>query len=310
MKTKFGITLIISSVLFSVFTNIAEARVEVVTTLPDFASIVKDIGGDRVEVKSIVKSYQDPHFVDAKPNYILWLNKADLLVYNGLDLEAGWLPVLLTGSRNSKITGASASGYLNVSRLIHDLQDVPAAKLDRTMGDVHPGGNPHFMLNPENGIAAAKGIAGRLIEIDPENAEYYESGLKEFVDNLTGRIEIWKTKLKSLSSTEVITYHNSWAYFTRWAGLVEVGYIEPKPGVPPSPAYLSKLITESKNKDIKLILSESFYPQKTARLVAEKTGAELVVLPVMSESSESRGAYATMIENLVNHITEALQRQE
>jgi len=284
------------------------AKVKVVTTIPDFGSIAKEIGGDKIEVKSIVKGYQDPHFVDAKPNYILWLNKADLLIYNGLGLEAGWLPVLITGARNSKISSPDSTGHLNVSGLIPNLLEVPTDKVDRSMGDVHAGGNSHYILDPRNGIPIAVGIADRLKTIDPENSNVYEQNLQAFTLKLKEQIKAWEEKLKHFKGTNLVTYHKSWVYFTSWAGLNEVGYIEPKPGIPPSPSHIAGLVKQMRDTDLQLILSESFYPQKTARLVADKTGAKLLVLPTMVDRDNGVLTYYDLFEKIIDEISKALKK--
>jgi zinc/manganese transport system substrate-binding protein len=303
IKKTVALLLVFGIVLYS---NEAFARVRVVTTIPDFGSIAREIGGDKIEVKSIVKGYQDPHFVDAKPNYILWLNKADLLIYNGLELESGWLPILLTGSRNSKISSPNATGHLNASTLITNLLEVPTAKIDKSKGDIHPGGNSHYLLDPRNGLLIAEGIAERLKSIDPDNSQLYIQNLQEFTAKLKEQIKLWEEKLKPLDGTNVVTYHKSWVYFTAWAGFKEIGYIEPKPGIPPSPSHIAGLVKSMQDKNLKLILSESFYPQKTANLVAQKTGAILLVLPTMVDRENGVSKYSDLFETIVNKIINAL----
>jgi zinc/manganese transport system substrate-binding protein len=309
INTIYKITLTAFTVITFVFASqtSAYAKVKVVTTIPDFGSIAKEIGGDKIEVKSIVKGYQNPHFVDAKPNYILWLNKADLLVYNGLDLEIGWLPVLITGSRNSKISSSDSVGHLNASVLIPNILEVPTVKVDRSMGDIHPGGNSHYMLDPRNGILIAGGIADRLKTIDPASSEFYEQNLQTFTTKLKKRIEVWEDKLEPFRAINLVTYHKSWVYFTSWAGFNEIGYVEPKPGIPPSPSHIAGLVKQMKDKNLNLILSESFYPQKTAKLLAEKTGAKLLVLPTMVDPENGVGTYSDLFDKIVNEITQALQ---
>ncbi len=284
------------------------AKVKVVTTIPDFGSITKEIGGDKVEVKSIVKGYQDPHFVDAKPNYMLWLNKADLLIYNGLELEAGWLPVLITGSRNSKIISSNAPGHLDASSLIQNKLEVPNSKLDKSMGDIHSGGNSHYLLDPRNGIPIAAGIAKRLKAIDPDHSQFYDQNLLAFTSKLKERITAWEEKLEHLKGINLVTYHKSWLYFTGWAGFNEVGYIEPKPGIPPSPSHIAGLVKQMQEKDLQLILSESFYPQKTVRLVADKTDAKLLVLPTMVDRDNGVPTYIDLFEKIIDEILKALAK--
>jgi zinc/manganese transport system substrate-binding protein len=284
------------------------ARVRVVTSLPDFTAIAKEIGGDKVEVKSIGKGYQDPHFVDAKPIFIRDLNRADLLIYQGLDLEIGWLPVLITGSRNSKITALSAPGRLDASTLITNILEVPTTKVDRSMGDIHPFGNPHYMLDPRNGILVAKGIADRLGQIDPENASFYEDNFKGFADRLIKKIRVWEAQLAPFKGTRIVAYHKSWDYFANWAGLDEVGWIEPKPGIPPTPSHVADLIEIMKNQNVKLVVAESFYPQKTARIIAEKTGTEFLALPSSVGAREGIDTYTELFDTIVNELTGALSK--
>lgn len=289
--------------------NSVYAEIKIVTTIPNFAVIAKEIGGDNVDVNSMVKGYQDPHFVDAKPSYILWLNQADLLIYNGLGLETGWLPVLITGSRNSKITSRDSIGHLNVSTLIPNVLEVPNVKVDRSMGDVHPGGNPHYTLDPRNGVAIANGISERLKEIDPDNSVNYDENLKVFTLKLKEKISEWKLALKPFQGTNIVTFHKSWVYFSHWAEFNEVGYIEPKPGIPPTPSHVADLIKKMKDMNLNLVLSESFYPQKTASLVAEKTGANLLVLPALVDRTEGINSYIDLFDKLVGDITTALKNQ-
>src|SRR5574341_542011 len=224
-------------VMISLFVSAEDAlaKVRIVGSIPGFAAIAQEIGGDKVEVTSLSKGYQDPHFVDAKPSLILVLNKADLLLYAGLELEIGWLPPLITGARNSKILPNNI-GNLDCSTLISNILEVPTTKIDRSMGDIHPGGNPHYMLDPRNGIVIAKGIAERLKQIDPKNTSYYDEHLKDFVGHLDTKIKEWDEKLNPYKGTQIITYHKSWTYFIDWAGFEEVGNVEPKPGIPPSPS--------------------------------------------------------------------------
>lgn len=283
----------------------ALAKVRVVSSLPTFAEIAKEIGGDKIEVKSLAKGYQDPHFVDGKPSFILDLNKADLLIYNGLELEIGWLPPLVTGARNSKILPGN-TGNLDCSTLISNILEVPTKKIDRSMGDIHPGGNPHYWLDPRNGIAVAKGIAGRLKEIDPQNTSYYDDRLNDFVKRLGAKIKEWEEKLAPYRGTKIVTYHKSWGYFSDWAGFDEVGYVEPKPGIPPSPSYVVDLIRKIQGMNVKLVIAESFYPQKVPALIAQKAGASFLVLPSDVGAAEGIDTYFDLFDAIVGEITSKL----
>jgi len=294
---------------FLMFVSVSDvsAKVRVVTSVPTLAAIAEEVGGDKVEVEGLAKGYQDPHFVDSKPSYVLLLNKADLLLYTGLDLEIGWLPVLITGSRNSKITSTASPGRLDTSTLILNILEVPNTKVDRSMGDIHPGGNPHYWLDPRNGIATANGIAERLMEIDPENSSYYDERLGDFVKRLNAKIQEWDKKLAPYRGTEIVTYHKSWVYFSDWAGFKEVGYIEPKPGIPPSPSHAAELIRKMKEMNVKLVIAESYYPQKTPALIAEKTGASFLALPSQVGGREGINTYFDLFDVIVNEITSKLE---
>ncbi len=285
------------------------AQVQIVTSVPDFASIAQEIGGEKVEVFSLAKGYQDPHFVDAKPIFITRLNQADLLVYNGLEMEIGWLPILITGARNSDILAGNSKGHYNASSSIKERLEVHSGPIDRSMGDIHPGGNPHFMLDPNNGIPVARGIAARLIQIDPENAEYYEDNFNDFINTLKLKISEWNTELAPYIGTEVVTYHKLWSYFLDWAGLKLAGTIEPKPGIPPSPSHVADLIKRMEALDVKLVIAANYYPQKTPQIIAQKTGATFVALPAMVEGRGGINTYFDFIDTLVGEITSALKNQ-
>lgn len=302
------VTIPVSFLLTFISSGFALAKVKIVTSLPDFEAIAKEIGGDKVEVKNIARGYQNPHFVDAKPIFIRDLNRADLLIYQGLDLELGWLPILITGSRNSQITSLSSPGRLDASTLISNILEVPRTKVDRSMGDIHPFGNPHYMLDPRNGILVARGIAERLGQIDPENASFYQDNFKQFADRLTKKIGVWETELAPFKGTKIVAYHKSWDYFANWAGFEEVGWIEPKPGIPPSPSHVANLIKNMEHRDVKLVIAESYYPQKTARIIAEKTGSDFLVLPSMVGATKGIDTYTKLFDTIVDELTAALRK--
>lgn len=287
--------LFITLVLLMITTP-AFAKLKVLTTLPSFADIAKNVGGDDIQVVSLTKGTQDPHFVDAKPDLILQLNGADLLVHGGLGLEDGWLPPLLTGARNGKIQ-TGTDGNFNVSSVMA-LKGVPTT-VDRSQGDVHPGGNPHFMLDPRNGGIYAKALAERLGKLDLKHAVDYKKRAEDYVVKLTAKITEWETALKPLKNTEVVTYHKSWLYFTEWAGLKEAGYVEPKPGIPPSPEHTVKLILMMKEKKLTLILMEPFYPKGVASDVAKQTRAKLLVLPTEVNGAPEATTYIGVFDSIV-----------
>ena len=254
----------------------AQAALRVVTTVPDLAAIAQEVGKDKVKVSALVLSRQDPHFVDARPNLVLDVSSADLLRGVGLELEVGWLPTLVSGARNPKVQ-TGGPGYLDCSQFV-GLMDVPTEKVDRSMGDVHPGGNPHYLYDPRNAIAVAWGIAGKMGTLDPSNASAYQANAKDFIGRLQGSIKGWEQKLSAIRGTQVITYHKSWTYLANWLGFAVPINIEPKPGIPPSPSHIVQVIGTVGSAGVKLILQEEFYQANTAELVASKSGAKLVRL--------------------------------
>lgn len=300
-------TLILISLCLSA--GLASAKVQVVTSIPDFASIAEEIGGDKVDVLSLAKGYQDPHFVDAKPTYVTRLNKADLLIYNGLDLEVGWLPILVTGARNSKISTLNSEGNVDASVFITDVLEVPSGPIDRSMGDVHPRGNPHYMLDPRNGIAVAKGIAAKLSEIDPENAPYYEENYERFAEHLKMKIKEWDEELAPYKGTEIVSYHKNLEYFTEWAGFKEAGFIEPKPGIPPTPSHVAELIKKMNSTGVKLVIASNYYPRKTGEIIAEKTGAVFLSIPTSVGGEDGIKTYTDLFDAIVGDISKALKKE-
>ncbi len=255
----------------------ADAKVNVVTTVQTFKSLVEAIGGDRVTVTALVGENVDPHYVDAKPSYALTLNRAQLLVHVGLELEKGWLPPLLAQARNPKIQ-VGQRGNLDASSTGIEVREA-AAVVSRAAGDIHPLGNPHYWLMPDAALAVARAIAERLSAIDPDGAKVYAERLTAFTEKLGARRRAWEEAGRALAGVKVVTYHRSWAYLTAWLRLVEIGSIEPKPGVPPSPSHLAGLVERAKQEGARLVLVESFYPRNTAERVAAMAGMKLVVLP-------------------------------
>ena len=255
----------------------AQEKLQVVTTIETFADLASRVGGDRVEVRSLSHGYQDPHFVEAKPNLMVVLNRADLLIRVGLELEIGWLPPLVVGSRNERIQRGQ-QGDLDLSTVIEPL-DLPTTKVDRSQGDIHPMGNPHYWLPPVNAVRCAKGIRDRLEQLRPQDRAYFEAQFKQFVDQLKANATKWEAIAKPLSGLKIVTYHQSWSYVSKWLHLDEVGYIENRPGIPPSPAHLAQLIQTMRTEGVRVILVEDFYNRSIAQSVADKTGARVVPSP-------------------------------
>lgn len=284
----------------------AAGKLYVVTTTPDLAAIARDVGGDRVEVESLALGTQDPHFVDPKPSFIVKLNRADLYIKRGLDMEVGWAPVLEKGARNPNIL-YGAPGYVDASRGVAPLE-VPAGAVSRALGDVHPYGNPHYQLDPANAKIIARNIFDGLGRVDPANKQYYEERLADFTRRVDERLEGWLQALAPYRGTKVVTYHKSWDYFARRFGLDIIGTMEPKPGVAPSPAHLARLITLMQAEHCKLIIKEPFYPENLTHVVAGKTGATVLVLPGSIGGAPGTEDYFAFIDYNVREVAGALSR--
>jgi zinc/manganese transport system substrate-binding protein len=250
------------------------AKVKVVSSLQDFASIAESVGGNRIEVYALAKGYQDPHFVDAKPSFILKLSNADLLIVAGLELEIGYLPPLIDQSRNDKIHPGSP-GYLDAS-IGCDILQRPTTQITRAMGDVHPYGNPHYWTDPENGRIIARSIAAKLSELDPAGKATYAQNLAAFEGRLTEKEKEWDAKMAPYAGTKIVTFHDSWPNFAKRFRLAIAGHVEPKPGIPPSPTHTLEIINLIQNEKIPVILVEPYFDRKTPDYIAKQTGATVV----------------------------------
>ncbi|WP_163997220.1 metal ABC transporter substrate-binding protein [Pyxidicoccus caerfyrddinensis] len=281
----------------------ARADLNVVTTLPDLAAITKAVGGDHVQVQSLALSSQDPHFVDAKPNLALALNRADLLIAIGLDLEIGWLPTLQQGARNSKIL-VNNPGFLNASQFPRILE-IPQGKVDRSLGDVHPGGNPHYLYDPRQGLAVARGITERLAQLDPKNAADYRANLAKFSDEIEKARAGWEKRLAGMKGAPVIAYHRTTAYLADWLGFQPIAFLEPKPGIPPNPSHVASVLAQGRQRKARMLLIESYYPDTTAKLVASKIPAPIVTVHGGTDFRAGE-TYIQHIEELVGRLEKAL----
>jgi zinc/manganese transport system substrate-binding protein len=279
------------------------AVLHVVSSIPTLGSLAREVGGDRVEVQSLGKGYQDPHFVEAKPNLMLVLNRADLLLFVGLELEIGWLPPLVLGSRNPKIQTGEL-GSLDCSRAIPVL-DIPTTRIDRSMGDIHPQGNPHYWLPPGNARIIAREIAARLSQIDPEGKSAYDKNLAAFNARVDAREKEWAPMVARMRGAKVVTYHKSWSYVSHWLSMEEIGYVEPKPGIPPDPTHLVQLIQTMRAEKAQLLLVEDFYNKNTAQLVAEKAGAKLLVLPTDVGATPEIKSWFDLVETVLHKLSAA-----
>lgn len=284
----------------------AVAKLHVVTTTPDLAAIAGEVGGDKVDVQSLARGTQDPHFVDAKPSFILKLNRADLYVKRGLELEVGWAPVLENGSRNPRILGGP--GYVDASVGIPKLEVPPAGMDSRASGDVHPLGNPHYQRDPANAKIIARNIVDGLLRIDPGDREYYEQRLADFDRRIDERLGEWLKELAPYRGAKIVTYHKSWEYFANRFGLDIIGEMEPKPGVSPSPSHLVYLIGLMKAQNAKVLIREPFYPDNLTRVVAEKTGATVLTLPEAPGGVPGTDDYFSFMDYIVKQTVGALRK--
>jgi zinc/manganese transport system substrate-binding protein len=282
----------------------ARAELKVVATVPGLAAIAKEIAGPAAEVKSLTRSSQDPHFVDARPSLALDLNRADLLLAVGLELEVGWLPTLLTGARNREIM-MGGRGYLDCSQFVR-LQDIHTGTVDRSMGDIHPSGNPHYLADPRAAAMVARGIAARLEALDPPNQAAYRKGLGVFLGRVDAARAGWEKRLAPSRGTHVVAYHKTWAYVADWIGLDVVGFLEPKPGIPPNPSHVVELLAVARQAKVKAVLQEEYYPETTSRLVSQRIPAALVKVPG-GPDYQSGQSYVDYVERLVTLLEQGLK---
>jgi zinc/manganese transport system substrate-binding protein len=276
----------------------SQAKLNVIATTPDFGALAREIGGDRVEVTTLAKPTEDPHFVDAKPSFIVKLNRADALVEGGAELELGWLPPLLEGARNPKLA-AGQPGRIACAQGIAMLE-VPAT-LDRSKGDLHAAGNPHYLTDPVNGGIVAGTLAEAFARLDPKSADYYQANLRKFRDRLEAKMAEWKKLLEPFQGRQVVTYHNYWPYFAQRFGLKMELFLEPKPGIPPTPAHLAEVVTRMRAEHIKVILALPYVSRKTAETVASLTNGTVVDLPAFPGGPGAE-SYLDWIDSVVRAI--------
>jgi zinc/manganese transport system substrate-binding protein len=284
----------------------AQAKLNVVATTPDLASIAKDIGGDHIDLTTLAKPTEDPHFVDAKPSFILKLNRTDVLIEGGAELEIGWLPALLDQSRNQKIA-SGAPGHVACAQGV-SLLEIPST-LDRSHGDIHAAGNPHYVVDPVNARKVAQHIADAFCQRDPKSCDAYHANLKKWTDTLDAKIAEWQKAMAPFKGREVVAYHNSWLYFAKRFDLNIDLFLEPKPGVPPTPTHLAEVITKMRQDKVGVILVDPYLNRRTAEAVAEKTSATVVdVTQFPGGVKGTEGGYIPMMDYLVGSVAKALSQ--
>jgi len=284
----------------------AQGKLNVVATTEDLGSLAREIGGDKVSVTALAKGYQDPHFVDPKPSFILAVSKADVLIVVGRELEIGWLPPLLSSSRNSKIQ-PGANGYLDASQTVRILE-IPTGQITRAMGDVHPLGNPHYWLEPGNGRRMAQAIRDKFSQLSPANAGFFAQRYTDFDMRLAAAEKRWDATMAPYKGTKIVTYHRSWPNFMERFGLDVIAYVEPKPGIPPSPGHTIDVIGEMKRQGAKLIVVEPYFDLKTPQAIAMQVGGKVLVLAPSVGGTKEATDYIQLFEYDVSQLAAALMQ--
>lgn len=274
---KLNWQLIILTWILCVIPSMALGQVKVVATLPTLGALAREVGGSDITVEVLARPGEDPHFVDPRPDFVLKLSRADLLIHNGMELEIGWLPALQKNARNARVQ-ANGEGVLDTSTFIQPLE-VPMGKVDRSDGDVHAQGNPHYLYSLDNAIAVADGIAQKLSSIDPSHAENYRQRLATFKRAASETGQKWKSKFAALDARgrRIVGYHASLVYLCTWLGLEQVATVEPKPGVSPSPSHVAKLVAQLKTSPVGAVVQETYHPRGTSEKIAQMSGAKWVI---------------------------------
>lgn len=287
----------------------AEAKkVRVVATTTDLAEILGVVGGDRVQITTLCKGYQDPHYLEAKPSFIVDMRRADLLAYVGLQLEIGWMPLLIEGSRNADLV-AGGPGNLQMSTGIGVL-DVPEGAVSRAQGDVHPDGNPHYWLDPRNLAAMARTAQQRLTRLDPAGAAAFEANRAAFVQKLEAAIPVWEKRMAPHRGKPIVCYHKTWEYLLHWLGLEAMGYVENRPGIPPSPKHVQELENTIRERGIKVILAEVFVGTHQVEDLARLTGTQLVILPTSVGGEDDIDDLFQLFDRLTAALDAALSKEK
>jgi zinc/manganese transport system substrate-binding protein len=283
--------------------TVTAAKLVVVATTPDFAAIAREIGGDAVDVKALAKPTEDPHFVDAKPSHIVTLTRADVLIEGGAELELGWLPPLLESARNERIA-TGGRGRIVASQGLK-LAEIPTT-FDRSKGDVHSRGNPHFLLDPENAKLVAVQIAERFAQLAPASAATFAANRKRFVETVDAKLDAWQNALAPYKGAAIVTYHKDFVYLASRFNLEVVETLEPKPGIAPSPAHIARVIGTIKARQVKVILVQPYQNRKTAETVARQAGAKVLDVPQQPGAAKNTDTYVALMDNIVNTIVGGL----
>ncbi len=295
---------LLSALLILISPQLGHAALKVVTTTQDLAAIAQAVGGEQVQVQSLTPGTRDPHYASAKPSMIRKVFRADLLLVIGADMETGWLPPLLQSARNNRVQPGNP-GYLDLSAAVPLLGKLNGP-MSRAMGDVHASGNPHYWLDPRNGVRIASAIASRLTELDPANTDAYQQRLQTFTRTLNDKLAVWTAALAAMKGKPVIAYHKSFIYLADAFGFTIVDEVEPKPGISPSAASLAALVTRIKDEKIALLIMEPYYERRSAQFLHEKTDIQVAVLPQSVGAQAGIGNYIELFDAIVAELKKAM----
>jgi zinc/manganese transport system substrate-binding protein len=306
MRSMLHVVLLTLLSLTIMMESVGAQGLKVVTTTSDLGAIAQEVGGTKVSVVSLARGYQDPHFVDPKPSFILEVSRANLLIAVGRELEIGWLPPLINNSRNAKIQPGAAA-YLDASLNVKILE-IPTGQITRAMGDVHPAGNPHYWLEPDNGRRIAQAIRDKLTELSPGDKAYFAQRYDDFDKRLAAAETRWKATMAPFKGAKIVTYHRSWPNFMEYFGLDVIGYVEPKPGVPPSPTHTLELIGAMKQQGAKVIVVEPYFDLKTAQSIATQIGGKVIVLAPSVGGTKEATDYIKLFDYDVDLLVSTLKQ--
>jgi len=279
---------------------VSQATVHVVTTLPDLADITQAIGGERVDVDYIVRGDQNPHFIEVKPSYMMKLKRADIFIMVGMEFEL-WAPQIIDGSRNDQLD------VLDLSTAGIEKLEIPT-RVDRSLGDVHRFGNPHYWLDPRNIHLIADAILHALIRVAPDDEPSFRENMAAYLATLDTKIAQWEELMEPLAGAKIITFHKSWSYFARWLAITVSDQVEPKPGIPPSPSHTAELMDLVNEGEIRAIVVAPFYDLSAPEKISEETTAPVVILSTSVGGVDGPDNYISMMDYNVKALYEALQQ--
>jgi zinc/manganese transport system substrate-binding protein len=301
MRMKAGLGLLVA-LCAALFTGPVFAAVNVFACEPEWAALAKEVGGDKVSAVSATTALQDPHRIEARPSLIARIRSADLVICSGSELEAGWLPLLITQSGNDRVQPGTP-GFIEASQFVARLE-VPRV-VDRSQGDIHPGGNPHIHLDPRNIERVAEVVAERLEEIDRPNAEVYKSRADSFRTRWTAAMQRWRQRAARLRGVPIVVHHRDFSYFINWAGMREVGSLEPKPGIPPTPSHLAQLIARLKRSPAKVVVYSAYNDPKAAEFLSEQASIPAVKMPYTVDGTENAKDLFALFDDTIDRLLEA-----